>query len=126
MRSIMWARRAGPIVLLLLLSTPVSSPFAAQIDPYDVLSSLVGHSKSELIRRFGPPSDVFTTIDGERLIYETLDAGRVGGASGRNSRAGGSDDFGLFPRAYSFRCTTEVVIAAGRVRAFNRSGNDCR
>ena len=126
MRRIMSARRARPVVLAMLLSIQALPPQAAQTDAYDVLSSLVGHSKAELIRRFGPPSDTFTTIDGERLIYETLDAGRVGGISGRNSRAGGSDDFGLFPRAYSFRCRTEVVIAAGRVRAFNRSGNDCR
>jgi len=101
-------------------------PAAAQADAYDTLSRLVGHSKAEVIERLGPPSDALTTIDGERLIYETLDAGRVGGLSGRNTRAGGPGDFGLFPRIYSFRCKTEVVIADGRVRAFNRSGNDCR
>ena len=91
-----------------------------------VLASLVGHSKAELVRRLGPPTDTVTTLDGERLFYDTLDTGHVGGRSGRNTRAGGSDDFGLFPRHYSFTCKTEVVIADGLVRAFNRIGNDCR
>ncbi len=111
-----------PVVLAAILS----SSLAAQADPYDALSRLVGHSKTELIQRFGQPSDAITTIDGERLIYETLDAGRVNGRSGQNTRAGGPGDFGLFPRTYSFRCRTEVVIADSRVRAFNRSGNGCR
>ncbi len=120
----MSANYGGAGLLILLLS--MWSPVAAQVDPRDALSRLIGHSKAELIQRFGPPSDAITTIDGERLIYETLDAGHVGGVSGQNTRAGGSGDFGLFPRAYSFRCMTEVVIAGGHVRAFNRRGNGCR
>ncbi len=112
----------GASFALTLLLPPLS---AAQADPYDVLSRLVGHSKAELIQRFGQPADAVTTIDGERLFYETLDTGRVGSVSGRNTRAGGPGGFGLFPGGYSFRCRTEVVIADGRVRAFNRSGNDC-
>ena len=116
------ARRAASAALMLLLS---ASARAAPADAYDTLSRLIGHSKAELIQRFGPPADVVTTIDGERLFYETLDTGRVGGVSGRNTRAGGPGGFGLFPGGYSFRCKTEVVIADGRVRAFNRSGNDC-
>ena len=107
---------------LMLLPAP---PLAAPPDARDVLSRLVGHSKVELIQRFGQPVDTLTTIDGERLFYETLDTGRVGGVSGRSTRAGGPGGFGLFPGGYSFRCRTEVVIADGRVRAFNRSGNDC-
>ncbi len=118
----MAATHGRPVVIITLLS----SSLAAQIDPHDALSRLVGHSKAELIQRFGAPSDAITTIDGERLIYETLDAGRVNGRSGQNTRAGGPGDFGLFPRTYSFRCRTEVVIADNLVRAFNRSGNDCR
>ena len=109
--------------LALLLSAPLQ---AAPPDAYDTLSRLVGHSKAELIQRFGQPVDTLPTIDGERLFYETLDTGRVGGVSGRSTRAGGPGGFGLFPGGYSFRCKTEVVIADGRVRAFNRSGNDCR
>jgi len=111
--------------LLVLASLFPASPSAAP-DARDVLSGLIGHGKAELIQRLGPPSDTITTIGGERLIYETLDAGRVGGISGRNTRAGGPDDFRQFSRTYSFRCKTEVVIADGRVRAFNRTGNDCR
>ena len=117
------ARHAPAAALALLLSVPAQ---AAPPDSHDALSRLVGHSKAELIQRFGQPSDTVTTIDGERLFYETLDTGRVGGVSGRSTRAGGPGGFGLFPGGYSFRCKTEVVIADGRVRAFNRSGNDCR
>jgi hypothetical protein len=124
MRKTMSAKCGGLIVLMLLL--PMSPPLTARADAYDVLSGLVGHSKAELIQRLGPPSDTITTIGGERLIYETLDAGRIGGISGRDSRAGGADDFRSLSRSYAFRCKTEVVIAEGRVRAFNRSGNDCR
>lgn len=111
------------MLALLLLALP--SLLAAQGDPYSVLSSLIGHSEAELIRRFGQPADKITTIDGERLIYETLDAGRSGGRSGQNARDGDRDDSGLSLRSYAFRCRTEVVIADGRMRAFNRSGNDC-
>lgn len=111
------------VLTLLLLVSP--SLVAAQGDSYSLLSSLVGHSEAELIRRFGQPADKITTIDGERLIYETLDAGRAGGRSGQNSRDGDRDDSGLSLRSYAFRCRTEVVIANGHVRAFNRSGNDC-
>jgi hypothetical protein len=111
------------MLTLLLLMLP--SLLVAQTDAYGVLSSLIGHSVAELIRRFGQPADKITTIDGERLIYETLDAGRTGGRSGQNSRDGNRDDSGLSLRSYAFRCRTEVVIADGHVRAFNRSGNDC-
>lgn len=114
------AMHGASIALALALA-----PSAAQADPYDTLSRLIGHGKAELIQRFGQPADAVTTVDGERLFYETLDTGRVGGVSGRNTRAGGPGGFGLFPGGYSFRCRTEVVIADGRVRAFNRSGNDC-
>lgn len=123
MAQVRLVMRGTPLALMLLLSAPAS---AAPKDPSGTLSRLVGHSKAELIQRFGQPADAVTTIDGERLFYETSDAGRVGGGSGRTTRAGGPGDFGLFPRSYSFRCKTEVVIADGRVRAFNRSGNDCR
>ena len=114
------AKHAPLAALMLLLSAPVQ---AAPPDAYDTLSRLVGHSKAELIQRFGQPADTLTTIDGERLFYETLDVGRAGGVSGRDTRAGGPGGFGRF--GYSFSCKTEVVIADGRVRAFNRSGNDC-
>ena len=116
------AKHAPSAALMLLLSAPVQ---AAPPDVYDTLSRLVGHSKAELIQRFGQPNDTVTTIDGERLFYQTLDTGRVGGVSGRSTRAGGPGGFGLFPGGYSFRCKTEVVIADGHVRAFNRSGNGC-
>jgi hypothetical protein len=122
MARVVSAKHAPSAALMLLLSVPAQ---AAPPDAYDTLSRLIGHSKAELIQRFGQPVDTVTTIDGERLFYETLDTGRVGGVSGRSTRAGGPGGFGLFPGGYSFRCKTEVVIADGRVRAFNRSGNDC-
>ena len=100
-------------------------PAAGQIRTREALSALVGHSRAELIQRFGPPSDAVTTVDGERLFYETLDAGQVGPRAALSTRAGGPGDVGPFPRTYSFRCRTEVVIRDGRVQAFNRSGNDC-
>ncbi len=111
------------MLTLLLLASP--SLLVAQGDAYSLLSSLVGHSEAELIWRFGQPADKITTIDGKRFIYETLDAGRTGGRSGQNARDGDRDDSGLSLRSYAFRCRTEVVIADGRVRAFNRRGNDC-
>jgi len=112
---------AAPCLLALLLA---AWPASAQADTRAVLSGLVGRSKAEVIGRLGPPYDTVTTVDGERLLYETLDAGRIGGRSGQGTRAGGTGG-GLFPRSYSFRCRTEVVIRDGRVAAFNRSGNDC-
>ena len=115
--------RGASFALPLLWVLPL---LAAPADAYDTLSRLIGHSKAELIQRFGQPADVVTTVNGERLFYETLDTGRVGGVSGRNTRAGGPSGFGLFPGGYAFQCKTEVVIADGRVRAFNRRGNDCR
>ena len=111
-----------PLALLLLAA---ASP-AAHDDARATLSGLVGRSKAELVQRLGPPSDAITTIDGERLLYETLDAGQLGERSGQSTRAGDSVGVGPYPRTYSFRCTTEVVIRNGRVAAFNRSGNDCR
>lgn len=100
-------------------------PMAARCDSRSVLSGLVGHSKAELIQRFGFPNDAVTTIDGEILIYDTLDAGQVGGRSGRGTRAGGFGSIGPYARSYSFRCRTELVIRNGVLQAFNRSGNDC-
>ncbi len=114
------SRRAACGLLALLLAAPV-----AHGDTREVLSGLVGRSKAEVIRRLGPPSDAVTTIDGERLFYETLDAGRIGGRSGQETRANEPSRLGPFPRTYSFHCKTEVVIRDGRVQAFNRSGNDC-
>ncbi len=111
---------------LLALLLAASSPLAAHGDSRSVLSGLVGRSKAELIQRFGFPSDAATDVGGERLIYDTLDSGQVGGRSGRGTRAGGLGDIGPYPRTYSFRCRTEVAIRDGRVQAFNRSGNDCR
>ncbi len=113
---------AAPCLLALLLA---AWPAFAQADIRAVLSGLVGRSKAEVIGRLGPPYDTVTTLDGERLLYETLDAGRIGGRSGQDTRAGGTGG-GPFPRSYTFRCRTEVVIRDGRVAAFNRSGNDCR
>ncbi len=114
------SRHAACGLLALLLVVPV-----ARGDTREVLSGLVGRSKAEVVRRLGPPSDAVTTIDGERLFYETLDAGRIGGRSGQETRANEPSRLGPFPRAYSFHCKTEVVIRDGRVQAFNRSGNDC-
>lgn len=110
----------------LLASLLAMLPAAGRDDTRATLSGLVGRTKAEAIRRLGPPSDSAKTVDGERLFYETLDAGRVGGRSGQDTRAGGRGDGGPFPRTYSFRCRTELVIRDNRVQAFNRSGNDCR
>ena len=113
----------GRLALLALLLASLS---AAHGDTLTVLSGLVGRSKAELVQRLGPPSDTVTTIDGERLFYETLDAGQIGGRSGQDTRAGDTTGIGSFSHTYSFRCRTEVVVRNGRVAAFNRSGNDCR
>ncbi len=91
----------------------------------EALSSLVGRSEAEAVRRLGPPADRLPTVDGARLFYETLDAGRIGGRGG-DTRAGGPGGVGALYGTYSFRCRTEVVIRDGLVAAFNRTGNDCR
>lgn len=111
-------RSAVVVVLMALL------PGAAHADPQATLSALVGRTKAEVVQRLGPPSDASPAVDGERLFYETLDAGQVGGRAGQDTRAGGGGS-GPFPRAYAFRCRTEVVIRDGRMTAFNRTGNDC-
>ena len=104
----------------------MSAPYAAHADARAVLAGLVGHSKAELIRRLGFPTDAVTTIDGERLYYENLDTGPVNGRAGQRSRPGWSSDIHPYRQSYSFRCRTEIVIRDGTVAAYNRSGNDCR
>lgn len=111
---------------LAVLMAALLQPVAARADLRDALAALVGHPKADLIRRFGQPGETVTTVDGERLLYETLDAGFVGAGSGLNTRAGGPSDVGPWPRAYSFPCRTEVVVRDGLVQAFNRRGTGCR
>lgn len=95
-------------------------------DTRSVLIGLIGRSKADVIARLGPPTDTQTTVNGERLTYERLDATRPYGNSGGNTRAGGPDDGPLGPRIASFRCDTTVVIRDGIVQAFDRQGNNCR
>ncbi len=95
-------------------------------DTRSVLAGLIGHSKAEVIARLGPPTDTQTTVNGERLTYERLDAFRPYGNSGGNTRAGGPYDGPFSPRIASFRCNTTVVIRDGVMQAFGREGNDCR
>ncbi len=99
---------------------------AAAGDTRSVLIGLIGHSKADVIARLGPPTDTQTTVNGERLTYERLDAFRPYGQSGGNTRAGGPYDGPLSPRIASFQCNTTVVIRYGVVQAFGRQGNDCR
>ena len=94
-------------------------------DLRDVLAGLVGHSKTDLIARIGQPVETITTVDGERLLYESLDAGNFSGRGGANLRADRSGDGNLSLGSYAFRCTTEVVIRDARVAAFNSRGNGC-
>ncbi len=109
------------LTLLALLATPAR---AADIDTRAALERLMGRSKADVIRSLGPPGDTINTVDGQRLLYEKIDAGRIGARAGQGSRddSGGT---GLSTRDYSFRCRTEIVIRDGKVTAFNRSGNDC-
>ncbi len=90
-----------------------------------MLTNLVGHSKADVLRRLGPPTDRSITVDGERLFYERIDAGRFGGRAGQGARDD-SGNTGLSLRDYDFRCHIEIVIRAGRMQAFNRTGSDCR
>ena len=109
----------------LLVFVAALSPAIACGDTRAELAAMVGHSKAELIQRFGYPSDVVKTVDGEFLTYDSIDAGRVDGRDGQRTRAGWEDDARPYARSYSFRCTTHVVIRNGTVQAFNRNGNDC-
>ncbi len=114
------ARRAASLLALL-----VAVPVAALGDTRAELSHLVGHGKAELIQRFGYPSDAITTVDGEILTYDSIDAGRVNGRAGQRTREEYTDSTRPYVRSYSFRCRTDVVIRNGIVRAYSRSGNDC-
>ena len=99
-------------------------PFPAYSDQREVLESLMGHTTAEIVQRLGPPGERRIAIDGERLFYDRLDAGRFGGRAGSDARDR-SGDAGLSLRDYEFRCRTEIVIRNGRMQAFNRTGNDC-
>ncbi len=98
---------------------------AARADQRSVLDALIGRPKADVIARLGPPSDRRIDVDGERLFYERIDAGRFGGSAGQGGRDG-SYGSGLSLHDYDFRCRVEVVIRDGRVQAYNRAGSDCR
>ena len=108
------------VVVLALLAGPA----LAGTDQRALLEGLVGRPEAEVIRRLGPPTDRKVTLDGERLFYQTIDAGRFGATAGQGARDD-SGNTGLSLRDYSFRCQVEVVIRDGRMAAFNRTGNDC-
>ena len=96
----------------------------AQAQQWAVLAGLVGHTKAEVLRRLGPPGDRSITVDGERLFYDRIDAGRFGAQAGQGARDD-SGNTGLSLRDYDFRCHTEVVIRNNVMTAFNQTGNDC-
>jgi hypothetical protein len=100
------------------------TPFLAHSDQRQVLENLMGHTTAEVVQRLGPPGERRIAIDGERLFYDRLDAGRFGGRAGSDARDT-SGNTGLSLRDYEFRCRTEIVIRNGRMQAFNRTGNDC-
>lgn len=77
------------------------------------LSDLVGRPEAELIRRLGPPVHVSELQGVRTLTYEARDVTRLRGS------------FAIPPRTASFRCDTVVVVAEGRVRAFDSRGNGC-
>ena len=114
--------RLPPLACLILVG--LTAVAQAQVDPRVVLQGLIGHSEADVIKRLGPPGDRSITVDGKRLFYETIDAGRFGGRAGDDARDTGGDS-GLSIRDYSFHCHTEVVIRDGRMTAYNRTGNDC-
>ncbi len=115
------ACRNASLSALLVLAPVV----AAHGDTRAELSRLVGHSKAELIQRFGYPTDAITTVDGEILTYDSIDAGHVNGRAGERTRDEYSASSRPYAHSYSFRCRTEVVIRDAVVQAFNRAGNDC-
>lgn len=111
--------RVALLSFLLIAAAPPSTR--------SVLVGLTGHSKADVIARLGPPTDTQTTVDGERLTYEQLDASRAyGGVSGGNTRAGGPYDGPLSPRIASFKCNTILVFRDGVLQAFDRVGNGCQ
>ncbi len=115
------AKSPLPLLGLLLAAAPAQG---ADLDTRAALEHLMGRSKADVVRTLGPRGDTVNTVDGQRLFYEKIDAGRIGARAGQGARddSGGT---GLSSRDYSFRCRTEVVIRDGKVAAFNRSGNDC-
>lgn len=77
------------------------------------LSDLVGRPEAELVRRLGPPAHVSELQGVRTLTYEERDVTRLRGLGA------------IPPRTASFRCDTVVVVAEGRVRAFDLRGNGC-
>ena len=77
------------------------------------LSALVGRPEAELVRRLGPPVHVSGLQGVRTLTYEARDVTRLRGLGA------------IRPRTASFRCDTVVVVAEGRVRAFDSRGNGC-
>ena len=77
------------------------------------LSGLVGRPEAELIRRLGPPVHVSELQGVRTLTYEARDVTWLRGLGA------------IRPRTASFRCDTVVVVAEGRVRAFDSRGNGC-
>lgn len=77
------------------------------------LSALVGRPEAELIRRLGPPVHVSELQGVRTLTYEERDVTWLRGLGA------------IRPRTASFRCDTVVVVAEGRVRAFDLRGNGC-
>ena len=63
--------------------------------------------------RLGPPVHVSELQGVRTLTHEARDATRLRGLGA------------IPPRTASFRCDTVVVVAQGRVRAFDLRGNGC-
>jgi hypothetical protein len=89
------------------------------------LSKWVGISEAELIRGLGQPDASSGDVSQKFLVYSNVDARYVNPSAGYHYDYGYHYSLGRPPAIAEFNCKTTFVIANGRVRAFDLTGNGC-
>ena len=90
------------------------------------LSSFVGLSEAELVRRLGQPDASSGNVGQQFLVFNNIDARYVNPSAGYHYDHDNSYSSGRAPAIAEFNCKTTFVIENGRVRAYDLTGNGCR
>jgi hypothetical protein len=101
------------VLLAVPLALPACSRDASETRPPALssaasLSSLIGVSEADLVRRLGPPTRSFESPKGRYVVYERTDIWRTGHR---------------LPATFS--CRTTFILDAGHVWSFDRTGAGC-